>query len=209
MMIDMKQGSTFFSNREAGKPWPTLNYEVCAGGPCNENYWPIVMKDWERTIPCTGETTYPVGQPYCTDKDGVTRPCHAENANGSSDNEPTGGKVTDPIYHFVSPAPEVTYYYLGLPAVISGTGVMGLHFEVLALGYGRNYQRAYFDVKDPDTQAWSTLFTVDYHAGQADTGGVVAEGFFSRRISEVRIRTENLDVFYKPIKLDYIYLRCN
>lgn len=209
LMIDMKQGSTFFSNREAGKPWPTLNYKVCAGGHCGESYLPIVLKNWQPALPCTGVTTYPAGQPYCTDKDGVVRACHAENANGSGDNEPTGGKVTDSIYYYDYSAPGVTAYYLDLPAVISGTGVMGVHFEVLALGYGRNYQRAHFDVKNPDTGTWSTLFTVGYHAGQAGPEGVSADGFFSRRISAVRIWTENLEMYYKPIQVDYVYMRCN
>lgn len=80
LMIDMKQGATFFHNREAGKPWPTLDYKVCAGSNCRETYLPIIMKN-SIGAPCDDYTTvwYPVGTntcnptiSSCAEGDGIT-----------------------------------------------------------------------------------------------------------------------------------------
>ena len=204
LMIDMKQGSTFFHNRETGKPWPTLNYKVCAGGNCRESYLPIIMKNWMPIIPCGGSTVYPAGQPYCTDRNGAVRSCNAQNANGST-GEPNN-LFTNDIYYRDYPAPGVTYYYLNLPGVISGTGTIGLRYAVHSIG-GSNEQHLYFEVKNPDTGVWSTVGSEMYHG--ADPPQLRGWGF-SGRISAVRVYVLWTNgQYYQPAQVDYIYVMCN
>ncbi len=88
LMIDMKQGSSFFHNREAGKEWPTLNYKVCAGNNCSEIFLPLVLKDSARVY--FFDTFNPVnsGWVFYTDDDSSTleQHVHVDTNNGYDDN---------------------------------------------------------------------------------------------------------------------------
>ncbi|MCB0208810.1 MAG: hypothetical protein KDJ52_05760 [Anaerolineae bacterium] len=67
LIIDMKKGSTFFHNRESGRPWPTLNYSVCIGSNgCQKIFLPIIQKN-SIGLNCSYfiETWYPVGTNIC------------------------------------------------------------------------------------------------------------------------------------------------
>ena len=45
LQIDVvHENGGFFHNREAGRPWFTLDYEVCVGGACEQTFLPIVLR---------------------------------------------------------------------------------------------------------------------------------------------------------------------
>ncbi len=171
---------------------------------CGLFYLPIIMKNWIPIIPCGGSTVYPAGQPYCTDRNGEVRSCNAQNANGST-GEPNN-LFTNDIYYRDYPAPGVTYYYLNLPGVISGTGTIGLRYAVHSIG-GSNEQHLYFEIKNADTGVWSLLGSDMYHG--ADPPHLRGWGF-SGRISAVRVYVLWTNgQYYQPAKVDYIYVMCN
>jgi hypothetical protein len=47
LTIDMQRvgESSLFHNREAGRPWFTLDYRVCVGDVCPKLFLPIIMKN--------------------------------------------------------------------------------------------------------------------------------------------------------------------
>jgi hypothetical protein len=150
LMIDMKQGSTFFHNREAGKPWPTLNYNVCIGGNCGKLFLPLVTKNWAGlNLSCDYfiQTWYPTGingcDPYvlsCDEGDGQPDGVYAGPWN-------IGG-------HQVGFSPQLV-----LPQTWVGT-----YWKSIAQAYGT----LYIDVQLGEFKPWTRVHTAAYQSSTQD-----------------------------------------
>lgn len=136
LMIDMKQGATFFHDREAGKPWPTLNYSVCVGGNCNKTYLPIVLKNWPG-FSCSYfiQTWYPVGMNSCN-------PSVSNCASGSGQPDGVFAGPWAIGYHQVEFSPQL---------VLANTTVAA-YWQLVEPNYGNLY---IIDVKVDDQ--WVTI----------------------------------------------------
>lgn len=150
LMIDMKQGSTFFHNRETGKLWPTLNYSVCIGGNCDKIYLPIVMKNWQG-FNCDYfiQTWYPVGTNTCN-------PAKSNCAEGDSQPDNVWAGSWSIGYHQVEFSPQL---------VLNQTAVAS-YWKTVAGNYGNVYidaklngiwTRVHFSSSQSSTGRWEQI----------------------------------------------------
>jgi hypothetical protein len=141
LMIDMKQGSTFFHNRESGKPWPTLNYSVCIGNNCGKIFLPLVMKNWTG-VSCNNsyfiQTWYPVGTNGCNP---YVLSC--DEGDGQPDGVYAGPWGTG--FHQVNFSPQL---------VLLQTTV-GTYWKSI----GQNYGNLYMDVQLGEFEPWIRIHT--------------------------------------------------
>jgi hypothetical protein len=140
LMIDMKQSATFFHNREAGRPWPTLNYTICVGGNCAKIYLPIILNDW-KGLNCTYfiQTWYAVGTNVCD-------PSVSNCAEGDGQPDGAWAGPWSIGYHQVEFSPQL---------VLSQTTV-GTYWKTSAGVYGNLYIDAKLD--DQWTQLRTSLY---------------------------------------------------
>ncbi|MFQ5583432.1 MAG: SpoIID/LytB domain-containing protein [Calditrichia bacterium] len=67
LLIDAKQGSTWFYNRDIGnnRPWFTLNYRVCVGEQGCQVFLPVILKNWVPGCEPYSGYWYPTGTNTC------------------------------------------------------------------------------------------------------------------------------------------------